>query len=97
MSIQTHSKPGPDRVQLKSHSQHQPADADTEALWQQLMVFNHALHETLDAMEQERISQAPPRIQQHWQGFIQALQQRKPNLSQQLDQLLGAQKQGGAP
>ncbi len=59
-----------------------------ETPWQQLMVFNYLILETVDALEREQASGQPTPLNDHWQGFIHHLRQHKPRLGPCLDNLL---------
>ena len=78
-----------------------PATADSpansEAPWQQLMVFNYVLFETLDAMQQEQANGNHTPINHHRQQFVHLLRLKKPKLGTCLDNLGNdlLTKQGG--
>ena len=60
---------------------------DSEAPWQQLMIFNYVLFEVLDAMQQEQANGNHAPINHHWQQFVHHLRQSKPKLGAYLDNL----------
>ncbi|MFL0804275.1 MAG: hypothetical protein K6L81_11195 [Agarilytica sp.] len=70
---------------------------DSEASWQQLMLFNYVLFEAIDAMEQERLTQQHTPLNQSWQQFVHHLRLKKPKLGVCLDNLGNdlLAKQGG--
>ncbi len=62
---------------------------DSEAPWQQLMVFNYVVHEAMDAMRRERVEAGHGRpLTQSWQAFVHHLRRQKPKLNACLDTLL---------
>lgn len=82
----TECKPGERLHQIKN-----PTPAD-EAQWQQLMVFNYLMSETIEAMAQERASGDHTPLNHHWQQFILHLRLNKPKLSAYLDNVLAEQE-----
>ncbi|WP_444897807.1 hypothetical protein [Microbulbifer sp. SSSA005] len=56
MGVQDYYKSG-----ARLHQAKNPTPTDSEAPWQQLMVFNYVMFEALDAMQQEKTTgnQAP--------------------------------------
>ncbi|MBL4827099.1 MAG: hypothetical protein JKY66_05195 [Spongiibacteraceae bacterium] len=78
----TQCKPGERLHQVKS-----PISAD-EAQWQQLMVFNYLMFETIEAMAQERASGNHTPLNHHWQQFVHHLRIEKPKLGACLDNVL---------
>ena len=81
MATRNH-KPGPGLHPTKTTPAPQ---ADSEAPWQQLMVFNYVLFEAIDAMEQERATGRHTPLNQSWQQFIHHLRRQKPTLGPYLD------------
>ncbi len=77
-----HDKPGNRLHQIKSDT------PTSEAPWQQLMVFNYVLFESLDAMQQERATSNHTPINHHWQQFVHHLRIKKPKLGVCLDNFL---------
>lgn len=61
-----------------------PTTHEADTPWQWLALANHVLYEILDAMQHE---ESPMMIQHHWQLFLYYLQQQKPDLNAQLNQL----------
>lgn len=59
-----------------------------ETAWQQLMLFNYLLFETLEAMAQERANGQPTPLNDHWQQFAYHLRLHRPKLGECLDKLL---------
>lgn len=69
----------------------QPPD-DSEAPWQQLMVFNYLIFEAIDAMKQERATGNHTPLNYHWQQFAHHLRLNKPKLNACLDNFLADQE-----
>ena len=59
-----------------------------EVPWQQLMLFNYLMFETIDAMAQERATSNHTPLNHHWQQFIHHLRLNRPKLSDCLDKLM---------
>ena len=78
----TQCKPGQRLHQIKNAI---PTD---EASWQQLMLFNYLLFETIEAMAQERAANQHTPLNHHWQQFIYHLRLNRPKLGDCLDKLL---------
>ena len=63
-----------------------------EVPWQQLMVFNYLIFETIEAMAQERANSDHTPLNHHWQQFIHHLRLTKPKLGACLDNVLADQE-----
>jgi hypothetical protein len=65
---------------------------DGEAPWQQLMVFNYLMFETIEVMAQERATGNHTPLNHHWQQFVHHLRIKKPKLGACLDNVLSDQE-----
>ena len=64
------------------------AAPDSEAPWQQLMLFTYLLHETQAAMAQERDNPDQPQpLNRSWQQFTGHLYRHKPQLKRCVERL----------
>lgn len=64
------------------------ATVESEAPWQQLMVFNYLVAEAIDAMEEERSIGLDMPLNESWQQFLFLLRLKKPKVSTCLDRLI---------
>ncbi len=56
------------------------ATADSEAPWQQLMVFNYVVFEVMEAMSREQATDPHAPLNHSWQQFMAQLRLQKPEL-----------------
>ena len=63
-----------------------------ETSWQQLMVFNYLMFETIEAMAQERNTGNHTPLNHHWQQFVYHLRLNRPKLGACLDNFLANQE-----